>query len=132
MTTRPPMTGLRHVALQSRRFEEALDFYERIMGMKVEWHPDADNVYLTSGVDNLAIHRADDSPAPDGQYLDHIGFLVDRVGDVDRWFAYLKQQGVTMREPPRDHRDGARSFYCEDPDGVRVQIIYHPPLASSS
>lgn len=131
MTTRPPMTGLRHVALQSRRFEEALDFYERIMGMNVEWHPDADNVYLTSGVDNLAIHRAEDSPAPSGQYLDHIGFLVDTATDVDRWFAYLKQQGVTMREPPRDHRDGARSFYCEDPDGVTVQIIHHPPLASS-
>ena len=131
MTTRPPMTGLRHVALQSHRFEQALDFYQRIMGMNVEWHPDADNVYLTSGVDNLAIHRTEDPPAHDGQSLDHIGFLVDRAGDVDRWFAYLKQQGVTMREPPRDHRDGARSFYCEDPDGVTVQIIHHPPLASS-
>ena len=131
MTARPPLAGLRHVALQSRQLEATLDFYERIMGMRVEWRPDADNVYLTSGVDNLAIHRVDDAPAAAGQNLDHIGFLVDAAADVDRWHAYLKQQGVTVRDAPRDHRDGARSFYCEDPDGVTVQIIHHPPLAPS-
>ena len=123
------MAGLRHVALHARHFDATLAFYEQIMGMRVEWRPDADNVYLTSGVDNLAIHRAAGAAASSGQQLDHIGFTVDRAADVDQWYDYLQSHGVAVRDAPRNHRDGARSFYCEDPEGITVQIIHHPPLA---
>ena len=127
--SRPPHAGLRHIALFARRFERTLAFYRDVMGMRVEWRPDADNVYLTSGVDNLAIHRAE-GPAPEeGQRLDHIGFVVDEPQHVDRWHTYLAARGVGLSGAPRDHRDGARSFYCRDPEGASVQIIYHPPLA---
>jgi hypothetical protein len=34
-----------------------------------------------------------------------------------------------MKTNPRSHRDGARSFYCLDPAGNTVQMIFHPPLA---
>ena len=129
MDAQPPMAGLRHVALNARRFEETLAFYRDVMGMRVEWQPDADNVYLTSGIDNLAIHRVAGALAGDGQRLDHIGFLMDDPADVDRWHAYLTARGVPADAPPRNHRDGARSFYCKDPEGGTVQIIYHPPLA---
>jgi hypothetical protein len=37
---------------------------------------------------------------------------------------------VTLRTAPRTHRDGARSFYCEDPAGNVVQIIFHPPISA--
>ncbi|MCY4533542.1 MAG: VOC family protein, partial [Gammaproteobacteria bacterium] len=43
----------------------------------------------------------------------------------------LKEQGVKMLMAPKTHRDGARSFYCEDPDGTRVQFIHHQPIAAS-
>ena len=89
MTGRPPHAGLRHVALLARRFEETVAFYRDVLGMRVEWQPDADNVYLTSGVDNLAIHRAQDAAAKRGQRLDHIGFVVNQPADVDRWHAFL-------------------------------------------
>ena len=123
------MAGLRHVALSARRFEETLAFYRDTMGMRVEWQPDSDNIYLTSGIDNLAIHRVDDAIADEGQRLDHIGFLMDAPADVDRWYAFLTARGVPVDAVPRNHRDGARSFYCRDPEGGTVQIIYHPPLA---
>ncbi len=132
MTTRPPLAGLRHVALHARHFDETLAFYRDLFGMRVEWHPDPDNIYLTSGVDNLAIHRAEDPVAKAGQRLDHIGFIVDDPADVDRWYDYLTAHDVTVDAPPRSHRDGARSFYCEDPEGGTVQVIYHPPLARNS
>ena len=130
MISRPAMAGLRHVALHARRFEQTLAFYRDVFGMRIEWQPDEDNAYLTSGVDNLAIHRASDTVATAGQRLDHIGFLVDDPADVDRWHDYLLARGVAVGAPPRDHRDGARSFYCKDPEGATVQIIFHPPLAS--
>ena len=123
------MAGLRHVALSARRFDETLAFYRDVLGLRVEWQPDADNVYLTSGVDNLAIHRVRGAAAEEGQRLDHIGFVMDDPADVDRWHAYLTARDVTVDGVPRDHRDGARSFYCRDPEGCVVQIIFHPPLA---
>ena len=95
--------------------------------MSVEWRPDQDNLYLTSGNDNLALHRANDS-LQSGQRLDHIGFILNSVESVDAWYEYLLEQKVDIVKAPKTHRDGARSFYCKDPAGTTVQLIFHPPL----
>ena len=123
-----PTIGLRHVALNVTNVEACEAFYVDLMGMKVEWRPDADNVYLTSGHDNLAIHRSSEESSGN-QSLDHIGFILNDIEDVDLWYEYLKANNVEIKKEPRTHRDGARSFYCLDPAGVVVQLIYHPPLA---
>lgn len=125
-----PTLGLRHVALQVRELEACERFYVDLLGMSVEWRPDADNVYLTGGSDNLALHRYVGPPAEAArQRLDHIGFMLKRIDQVDAWHAFLVASGVKILKEPRTHRDGARSFYCADPDGNLVQLIYHPPLA---
>ena len=123
--------GMRHVALFVHEYEACENFYTRLMGMEVEWRPDNNNVYLTSGGDNLALHRANNDKVLDetAQRLDHIGFFVKSPEDVDAWFEYLGRHKIRMRTEPRTHRDGARSFYCYDPDGTHVQIIYHEPVS---
>ena len=60
---------------------------------------------------------------------DALGGVLRAPEDTDAWHDYLLQHGVKMLAAPRSHRDGARSFYCQDPDGNLVQLIYHPPLA---
>lgn len=128
--TRPAgLGGLRHVALYVKNFDACEHFYVELLGMAVEWRPDPDNLYLSSGCDNLALHRADAGEPQGAQKLDHIGFIIDGMAAVDNWHAYLKAEGVVMKTQPITHRDGARSFYCLDPDGTVVQMIYHPPLA---
>ena len=128
-----PTLGLRHVALQVRDLEACERFYVDLLGMRVEWRPDPDNVYLTGGHDNLALHRYAGPPAePAQQRLDHIGFMLGNIEQVDRWYEFLTANAVRIAKEPRTHRDGARSFYCFDPDGNIVQIIYHPPLAEAS
>lgn len=128
---RPAATiGMRHVALFVEDLAACEHFYVGLLGMAVEWRPDADNVYLTSGHDNLALHRLPAGVTPQGpQRLDHIGFMLATPAEVDVWHAFLVTHGVKMKTAPRTHRDGARSFYCIDPSGVTVQMIYHPPLA---
>jgi catechol 2,3-dioxygenase-like lactoylglutathione lyase family enzyme len=122
----PSRPFLRHVALNVRDLEACEGFYVGLVGLAVEWRPDPDNVYLSSGADNLALHRGNPSRVPGS--LDHIGFTVDSPEQVDAWHSYLSAHGVALQAPPRTHRDGARSFYCRDPDGNLVQFIYYPPL----
>jgi len=115
--------GLRHLALFTIHFDAMVHFYRDVVGMKVVWQPDADNIYLSSGTDNLALHRKDNSPTQAGR-LDHLGFAIETKEEVDRWHQHLKDAGVEIKAAPRDHRDGTRSFYCLDPDANLVQFIY--------
>jgi len=135
---RPSHAGLRHLALNVRDLAAMKRFYVDLLGFAVEWEPDADNVYLSSGIDNLALHRSA-APAPDDggaarraapSPLDHLGLIVRSADDVDRWASFLESRGVTIEAKPRTHRDGARSCYFRDPDGNTVQVIHHPPISA--
>ena len=122
--------GLRHVALNVRNVRRSLEFYSNVLGMKLEWMPDEQNAYLTSGEDNLALHELPDASEPSAiQSLHHIGFIVRRPEDVDLWATRVRGLGIPLAAEPKTHRDGARSFYFHDPDGVLIQLIYHPPIS---
>jgi len=128
-TTKPQgMLGIRHVALFIKDLEVAVDFYTQIMGMRIEWQPDADNVYLTNGGDVFALHRVDYVPQAQ-QRLDHIGFVLKTSQDVEDWYKYFVENGVKITEAPKTHRDGSHGFYCLDPVGHLLELIYHPPIA---
>ena len=143
MLQRPSHAGLRHLALGVRQLEAMKRFYVDVLGFVVEWEPDADNVYLSSGLDNLALHRSASVSAASssaagasrttgeasGSSLDHFGLIVRSAAEVDAWAAFLESRGVTLDARPRTHRDGARSCYFKDPDGNSIQIIHHPPIS---
>ena len=123
--------GLRHVALNVRDVSKSVSFYQRVLGLKLEWQPDPENAYLTSGQDNLALHRVAteiriEEPI---QKLDHFGFVVRNAEDVDAWARRLKDLSIPLEKEPKTHRDGARSFYFRDLDGNLIQILYHPPIS---
>lgn len=121
--------GIRHVALRVADLAAAERFYVDALGYSVEWRPDPDNVYLTSGADNLAIHRVDGVTGGSVQPLDHFGIVVPKAPDVDAWADRLKGLGFQLATEPRTHRDGARSFYVDDPAGNRIQFIHHLPIS---
>jgi catechol 2,3-dioxygenase-like lactoylglutathione lyase family enzyme len=134
---RPHHAGLRHLALNVRDMAAMKRFYVDLLGFAIEWEPDADNVYLSSGLDNLAFHHSTPregaaAASSAGSALDHLGLIVRTPEDVDRWAAFLEGAGVTIGAPPRTHRDGARSCYFRDPDGNSVQIIHHPPISDKA
>ena len=126
----PLFLGLRHVALNVRDIPKSVEFYSNVLGMKLEWMPDDDNAYLTSGQDNLALHKLTANVQPRSvQTLHHIGFVVKHPENVDEWAEKVRSRGIPLAQEPKTHRDGARSFYFYDPDGVLIQLIYHPPIS---
>ena len=108
---RPTHQGLRHLALNARDLDAMKHFYVELLGFSVEWEPDADNIYLSSGIDNLALHRTSNNAgfSPRGA-LPSFGAspALDRRG-ADRFH----------REP---HRHGA------GPDDVAHQCLAHEHL----
>ena len=129
----PLLLGIRHIALNVRDVQKSIQFYSGILDMKLEWMPDPDNAYLTSGQDNLALHKSAPGAEPGpSQLVHHIGMVVRRPEDVDKWAARLRERGVPLAQEPKTHRDGARSFYFHDPDGLLIQLLYHPPISGQS
>jgi catechol 2,3-dioxygenase-like lactoylglutathione lyase family enzyme len=123
--------GMRHIALKVRDASRSKAFYCERFGMDVVWEPDAKNVYLSSGCDNMAIHEITDNFASHGVelQLDHLGFIVESIARVQELEREFISQGVKIIHPFKIHRDGSASFYCADPDGIVVQILYEPTLS---
>ena len=126
--------GLRHLALKVTDLARSRKFYEEFFGMKVVWEPDPENVYLSSGLDNLALHQIPPAEVSEyrsakGQLLDHLGFIMDSPASVDRLFTRAERAGATIVKPVNQHRDGSYSFYMADPDGNVVQVLYEPTIS---
>jgi catechol 2,3-dioxygenase-like lactoylglutathione lyase family enzyme len=123
--------GMRHIALKVRDIAKAKSFYQTILGMNVVWEPDPENVYLSSGNDNIALHQVTSGFASTAaeQHLDHFGFIVESIERVQELEEQFRCAGVTIVHPFKIHRDGSASFYCADPDGIVIQMLYEPQLS---
>jgi catechol 2,3-dioxygenase-like lactoylglutathione lyase family enzyme len=120
--------GLRHLALNVKDVAHAVNFYQRVFGMRIVWQPDADNAYMSSGCDNLALHRG---PAGErsAQSLDHLGFVVPNIDELEAGYQWAQENQLDIARPLRRHRDGSVSYYVRDPDGNVIQILYEPSIS---
>ena len=120
--------GLRHLALNVKDVADSVDFYRRVFGMTIVWQPDADNAYLSSGCDNLALHRGavGDHSA---QSLDHLGFIVSTIEELEAGHRWAHENQLDIARPLRHHRDGSVSYYLRDPDGNVIQVLYEPSIS---
>tara|TARA_B100001123_G_C14974241_1_gene892934 strand:- start:339 stop:728 length:390 start_codon:yes stop_codon:yes gene_type:complete len=122
--------GIRHLALKVKNFKACLNFYTDIIGMNIDWQPDSENVYLTNGRDNLALHYSSTLDTDNkNSKLDHFGIILHNKQDVDIWYDKIKSHQIHIHQEVKDHRDGSRSFYCIDPDGNILQLIWHPKIS---
>ena len=125
--------GIRHLALKVRNFEKCFKFYTEVLGMDVDWKPDEENVYLTNGLDNLALHYDKDvSTNTNDSRLDHFGIFIKKKEDIDKYLSHMKDNNVKIHKEKKIHRDNSISFYVEDPDGNILQILWHPMLSHGS
>jgi len=122
---------MRHIALKVADASRSKRFYQDMFGMDVVWEPDPQNIYLSSGCDNIAIHEVKEGfPAGAAErQLDHLGFVVENIKRVEELEQEFRAKGVKIVQPFKTHRDGSASFYCADPDGIVIQLLFEPELS---
>lgn len=115
-----------HVVLTTADLERCLDFYMRVLGMKVERYGQG-RIALRFGDHKFNVHPPGfdagiKARVPTPGSLD-LCFLADRP--LDEVIAHLKAQKVAIEEGPIV-RTGARfpirSVYVRDPDGNLIEI----------
>ena len=121
----PKNASLRHVALAVHHLDECEKFYN-LLGMQTELKTE-DYVYLTSGNDNLSLHKVN-APFKGSQRLEHIGFAIDSIKAVDELYQTAIQHHLNILFEPKTFGIGTRSFSITDPDGIEVEFTYHPPM----
>jgi catechol 2,3-dioxygenase-like lactoylglutathione lyase family enzyme len=126
------LKGMRHIALKVSDVARSKNFYRDVLGMDIVWEPDPQNAYLSSGCDNIALHEVSRNFATGAaeQQLDHLGFVVETIERVKELEEAFRARGVTIVHPFKLHRDGSASFYCADPDGIVIQMLYEPKLSA--
>lgn len=118
--------GLDHIVLTTRDLERCLDFYTRVLGMRVERYAEG-RIGLRFGLHKFNVHPPGfdagiKARAPTPGSLD-LCFLADQP--LDEVIARLKAQRIDIEEGPVV-RTGARfpirSVYVRDPDGNLIEI----------
>src|SRR5688500_20312416 len=112
--------GMRHIALKVRDIALSRHFYQNILGMDVVWEPDPQNVYLSSGCDNIALHQVLPGSASIAaeQHLDHFGFVVESIERGKELEQQFRTARIKIVHPFNIHSDRSASFYCSHPEDI--------------
>lgn len=127
----PIQFRLDHTMIRVLDLDKSLDFYTRILGMKVLRNTNYPggrftNVFVGYGPENVTTtleltHNWDQTePYDKGKAYGHIALNVD---DVVAAMEYLESEGVTIRSPAKQMNHGTRMLgFIEDPDGYVIEL----------
>lgn len=123
-----PPAQLAHVVYMTRRFEEMLDWYQKVFEARVQYQNPAlafltyDDEHHRFAFANMSVFQPD-GPAngmPAGVGVNHVGYTYANLGELLDTYDRLKQLGI---EPYwRVHHGLTLSVYYKDPDGNRMEF----------
>ena len=123
-----PPTKLAHVVYMTRRFDEMVDWYQKVFEAKVQYQNPAmafltyDDEHHRFAFANMAVI------SPDGSGMDansqvgvnHVGYTFANAAELLSTYDRLKQAGVTPYW--QIHHGVTLSCYYRDPDGNRMEF----------
>ncbi len=128
--------GLRHAAIISRDLKRSLDFYCGVLGFEAYHVTDPDWAMVSLSGTTLSFLRVPAStpvlsPSQSPTFHpSHLGFTVQSPSAVDLARGKLVDSGHAPA-PASRHRDGSYGFYCMDPDGNQLEIIFIPAIPAA-
>jgi catechol 2,3-dioxygenase-like lactoylglutathione lyase family enzyme len=115
-----------HVGINTNDMEATLQFYCGILGMRLvrtTRTPDGRrhyNVEIGGGSAFAVFDGADLPRAGERQHVNHLALPVDTLEEFDAAYQRLKGHGVAVTEIIE--RGYGKTFYFNDPNGIRLQI----------
>ena len=123
-----PPTKLAHVVYMTRRYEEMLDWYQKVFEAKVQ-HQNPAFAFLTYDDEhhrfafaNMSVLTPDslDTDANAKVGVNHVGYTFSTVGELLETYKRLKRLGITPYW--QVHHGLTLSTYYRDPDGNRMEF----------
>ena len=114
-------TGIDHVVLWVSDLERSKRFYMDILGMKVNHESDWQAFLWCGEGDQVALfQQRDGSPVKTGAELNHMALRME-PSSYEEVKARLEQEGIEVSGRAGD----PTCIYFNDPDGHRLQLLYH-------
>ena len=121
-------TKFAHVVYSTRRFDEMIDWYEKVFEAKVVYQNPAlafltyDDEHHRFAFINMTAFKPDGADAGDrvDTGVNHVAYTYANLGDLLGTYERLKQMDVTPYW--RIHHGVTLSFYYRDPDGNRMEF----------
>lgn len=128
------VVGIDHLAIRVSDFEVSRRFYDRLLtflGFVREWEFDR-TVGWNNGVTMFWITEADAEgragPHRTGDIgFHHYAFELGAREEVDELGAFLRQENVTVVDPPAAYPSYGEGYYAVfflDPDGLKLEGMY--------
>ena len=113
-TSLPKITGFEAIALEVGDFGRSVQFYADVLRLEVEVLAPGHFAQVTGM--SLYLLATGKKPVSKGF---HIELMVD---DVEAWYTYLVERGITPLSEPKDMPWGSRNFSLRDPDGHEIEL----------
>ncbi len=125
------INGIDHVALSVRNLEKSLEFYTKVLGLKIterEYSKPGIEYFLDCGTSLIGLIQGDPSGEKhllqdSGLGGNHVSFRVD-TKDFDRIVEEIKRLEITITFHKK--REKSWSLYFLDPDGNKLEITAWP------
>lgn len=123
------LNKVHHIAIICSEYQRSLDFYTRILGMRVlaEHYRESRQSYKTDlALDDEYVVELFSFPSPpprvthpEAAGLRHLAFEVD---DIAETIQELDALGVSHEQVRTDEYTGKRFFFFQDPDGLPIEV----------
>jgi glyoxylase I family protein len=134
--------AIHHVDLVVTSLERSLPWYQELLGWRETREIVGERgervVYLKTpeqeiGSFGLREKQSDAHGVPYDRYavgIHHLAFRAESREEVDERAEWLRANGAEIESGPKeyDYRPGYYAVFFYDPDGIKLEILWHEPL----